>query len=82
MSDRTTFLEFCAKVRNRNNYPSGKPLRIRTLSENEATKLADALLAGTNITYLELEMAKCTKYSAEAMAKYVRSSKCLQRLRF
>jgi hypothetical protein len=76
----STFLEFCAKVRN--NDPSilpeaGRPFKIfHRLSEKEDTELADALLENTNVTYLELG----TKISAEAMAKYVRTSKRLQRI--
>jgi Ran GTPase-activating protein (RanGAP) involved in mRNA processing and transport len=78
-----TFLECCAKVRN--NDPSilpecGKPFEIRHLSEKEVMELADALLVSTNITYLELDTAKFTKSSAEAMAKFVRTSKRLQRI--
>jgi hypothetical protein len=41
-------------------------------------ELADALLENTNVTYLKLETENYTKCSAEAMAKYVRTSKCLQ----
>jgi hypothetical protein len=41
-------------------------------------ELADALLENTSVTYLRLETE--TKSSAEAMAKYLRTSKCLQRL--
>jgi hypothetical protein len=82
----STFLEFCVKVRS--NDPStilpkpGDPLRIRRLSEREHTELADALLENTMVTYLELETAKYTQSSAEAMAKYVRTSKRLQRIRW
>jgi hypothetical protein len=43
-------------------------------------ELADALLENTNVTFLDLETAKYTKSSAEAMAKYVRTSKRLQRI--
>jgi Ran GTPase-activating protein (RanGAP) involved in mRNA processing and transport len=80
----STFLEFCVKVRN--NDPSilpesGKPFKIRCLSEREHVELADALLENSSVTYLELETAKYTKSSAEAMAKYVRTSKRLQRIR-
>jgi hypothetical protein len=83
----STFLEFCVKVRN--NDPSilpsilpkiGMPFKIRSLSEREDVELADALLENSNVTYLELETAKYTKSSAEAMAKYVRTSKRLQRI--
>jgi hypothetical protein len=82
----STFLEFCAKVRN--NDPSimpevGKPFEIRYLRKREYTELADALLENTSVTYLQLDMEKHTKSSAEAMAnKYVRTSKCLQRIRW
>jgi hypothetical protein len=84
MSNRATFLEFCAKVRN--NDPSilpepGQPLRIRRLSQKAGIELADALLENTNVTDLELGTEKCTKSSAEAMAKYMRTSKRLQRIR-
>jgi Ran GTPase-activating protein (RanGAP) involved in mRNA processing and transport len=60
----------------------GEPLQIRHLSEKEDMELADALLENTNITYLELNTANYTKLSAEAMAKYVRTSKRLQRIRW
>jgi Ran GTPase-activating protein (RanGAP) involved in mRNA processing and transport len=82
----STFLEFCAKVRNSD--PSilpelGRPLRIFPhLSEKEDIELADALLENTRVTYLELETEKYTKSSAEAMAKYLRTSKRLQRIRW
>jgi hypothetical protein len=77
------FLEFCDKVRN--NDPSilpepGKPFKIGNLSEKEDMKLADALLENIDITYLELRTAEYTKVSAKAMAKYVRTSKHLQRI--
>jgi Ran GTPase-activating protein (RanGAP) involved in mRNA processing and transport len=80
-----TFLEFCAKVRN--NDPSilpelGKPFRIRRLSEREYMELADALLENNSVTYLQLHAENHTKSSAEAMAKYVRTSKRLQRIRW
>jgi hypothetical protein len=79
----STFLEFCGKVRN--NDPTilpepGKPFEIRNLGDQEDIELADALLKNTSITYLELGTAKYTKRHAEAMAKYVRTSKCLQRI--
>jgi Ran GTPase-activating protein (RanGAP) involved in mRNA processing and transport len=75
------FLEICAKVRN--NDPSlspnrGKPFRFPSLSENEGIKLADALLENKSVTYLELDMDSYTIISAEAMAEYLRASKCLQ----
>jgi hypothetical protein len=78
-----TFLEFCAMVRRDDPSilpDSGEPLRIDPLSENEDMELADALLENTNVTYLELGTEKYTKSSAEAMAKYLRTSKCLQRI--
>jgi Ran GTPase-activating protein (RanGAP) involved in mRNA processing and transport len=79
------FLKFCAQVRN--NDPSilpepGKPLRIRHSSDKEDIELADALLENTNVTYLELEAGLYTKSSPEAMAKYIRTSKRLQRIRW
>jgi hypothetical protein len=78
----STFLESCAKVRK--DDPSilpepGEPLRIGNLSEKEHIEVAGALLENTNVTFLELEAAKYTKSSTEAMAKYVRTSKHLQR---
>jgi Ran GTPase-activating protein (RanGAP) involved in mRNA processing and transport len=84
----STFLEVCAKVRK--DDPSilpepGEPFKIRrNLSEKEGMELADALLENTNVTYLELEAAtnRYTKSSAEAMAKYVRTSKRLQHIRW
>jgi Ran GTPase-activating protein (RanGAP) involved in mRNA processing and transport len=77
------FLEFCGMVRN--NDPSILPapghfLRIRHLTEKEDVELADALLENDGVKYLELGTAKYTKASAEAMAKYVRNSKCLERI--
>jgi hypothetical protein len=79
----STFLEFCANVRK--DDPSflpepGQPLTIRNLSETENIELADALLENTNATYLQLRTAAYTKSSAEAIAKYVRTSKCLKRI--
>jgi Leucine-rich repeat (LRR) protein len=81
----SVFLEFCAKVRT--NDPSilpepGQPFQIRLLSEKEVIELADALLVNASVTYLQLEteMQGYTKKSAEAMAKYVRTSKRLQRI--
>ena len=59
---------------------SGQTLTIRQLRETEGIELADALLENTNVTYLELETENYTKCSAEAMAKYVRTSKHLQRI--
>jgi Ran GTPase-activating protein (RanGAP) involved in mRNA processing and transport len=81
----STFLDFCIKVRN--NDPSilpqpGWPLRIRHISEKECIELADALLENTSVTDLELQILMYTKDSAEAMAKYVRTSKHLQRIRW
>jgi hypothetical protein len=80
----STFLEFCAKVRN--NDPSilsefGKPFNIRHLSEREGLELADALLENTDVTYLKLKTQEYTKSFAEAMAKYVRTSKHVQHIR-
>jgi hypothetical protein len=79
-----TFLDFCVNVRNNN--PSilpelGKPFKIRYTRETEAMELADALLENTSVTYLELEMEEYTNSFAEAMAKYVRTSKHLQHIR-
>jgi hypothetical protein len=77
------FLEFCTKVRNNDLsvLPApGEPLRTRDMSERERLELADALLENTNVTYLKLEMLHYTKCSAEAMAKYIRTSKSLQRI--
>ncbi len=88
----STFLEFCAKVRNSD--PSilpglGEPSRIGQpsnnnlhLSDREHMELADALLGNTNVTYIELETGKYTKVYAEAITKYVRTSKQLQRIRW
>jgi hypothetical protein len=71
------FLEFSVKLRN--NDPSilpelGKPLKIRHMCEREHIDLSDALLENNNVTYLELATTKYTKSSAEAMAKYLRTS--------
>jgi hypothetical protein len=81
----STFLEFCSKVRN--NDPSilpecGKPFKIRPMCEREGMELADALLESISVTFLELVPEKYTKSSAEAMAKYVRTSKYLQHIRW
>jgi Ran GTPase-activating protein (RanGAP) involved in mRNA processing and transport len=81
----STFLEFCAKVRNSD--PStlpepGEPLIILPLSEKEVIELADALLENTNVKSLKLKTDNYTKCSAEAMAKYVRTSKHLQHIRW
>jgi Ran GTPase-activating protein (RanGAP) involved in mRNA processing and transport len=79
----STFLESCAKVRN--NDPSilpepGEPFKIRLLCERAGLELADALLENNSVTYLELDTPKYTKCYAEAMAKYVRTNKRLQRI--
>jgi hypothetical protein len=82
----STFLDFCAKVRNNDLSilpEHGKPFKIcHLLSEKEGTELADALLENNSVTYLQLETKKYTKSSAEAMAKYVRTSKRLQHIRW
>jgi hypothetical protein len=77
----STFLEVLVKLRN--NDPSvlpelGQPFRIRNLSEKEIIELSDILLENNSVTYLELEMNNYAKSWAEAMAKYVRTSKRLQ----
>jgi hypothetical protein len=56
---------------------AGDPLVFGQSSEKEHRELADALLENTTVTYLELQTENYTKYSAEAMAKYVRTSKSL-----
>jgi Ran GTPase-activating protein (RanGAP) involved in mRNA processing and transport len=81
----STFLDFCIKVRN--NDPSilpecGKPFEIRHISEKESIELAEALLENTSVTYLKLNTAKYTKSAADAMAKFVRTSKHLQHIRW
>jgi hypothetical protein len=81
----STFLEFCAKVRK--DDPSilqelGKPFNVRQLSEREDNELSDALLKNNSVTHLEFDTGKYTKSSAEAMAKYVRTSNRLQRIRW
>jgi hypothetical protein len=79
----SNFLEFCVKVRNNDPsiLPEGdEPFNIRDLSEREGLELADALLENNNVTYLELKTKKYTKSSAEAMAKYMRTSKHLQHI--
>jgi hypothetical protein len=83
----SAFLDFCVKVRNNDpsilpEFGDDDPFRIDHLSENEGMELVDALLENTNVTYLELEMEHHTKCSAEAMAKYVRTSKSLQLIRW
>jgi hypothetical protein len=79
----STFLELCVNVRNNDAsiLPElGRPFTIGRLSEREHKELADALLENNSVTYLKLETEKYTKKSAEAMAKYVRTSKRLQRI--
>jgi Ran GTPase-activating protein (RanGAP) involved in mRNA processing and transport len=79
----STFLEFCAKVREDDSSilpKAGKPFSIGRLSEEEDMELADALLENTSVTYLRLEAAIYTKRPAESMAKYMRTSKRLQRI--
>jgi hypothetical protein len=83
----STFLEFCDKVRNNDpsilpEFGEGKPFKIRSLSEGESIELSDALLENTSVRYLEVGTEEHTKSSAEAMAKYVRTSKHLQRVRW
>jgi hypothetical protein len=78
-----TFNDFCVKVRN--NDPSimpevGEPFAIEHLGEKQYVDLADALLENKSVTYLRLETSTYMKDSAEAMAKYIRSSKHLQRI--
>jgi Ran GTPase-activating protein (RanGAP) involved in mRNA processing and transport len=79
----STFLEFCAKVRT--NDPSilpepGQPFKISPLSDEEEIVVAGALLENTTVTYLKLETGRYMTRVAEAMAKYVRTSKHLQRI--
>jgi hypothetical protein len=81
----SSFLEFCAKVRR--NDPSilpepSKPFKIDHMSEREGLELVDALLENTNVKNLGLWSAEYTKSYAGAMAKYVRTSKHLQSLRW
>jgi hypothetical protein len=81
----STFLDFCAKMRK--DDPSilpedGEPCKIRSICEREGIELSDALLENKSVTYLELETATYTKRSAEAMAKYLRTSERLQRIRW
>jgi hypothetical protein len=79
----STFLEFCAQVRNNDSSilpEPGEPFKIFLLRDQEVMELGDALLKNTSITYLKLETVKYTKRHAEAMAKYVRTSNCLQRI--
>jgi hypothetical protein len=79
------FLDFCAKVRRDDPLilpVPGEPIRIGSLSEKEDIELGDALLENKSVTYLQLRTEKYTKCSAEAMAKYVRARKRLQRIRW
>lgn len=73
----------------RNNDPSilpepGEPFKIRhtTLSEKENIEVSDALLENKSVTSLELETVNYATSTAEAMAKYLRTSKSLQRIRW
>jgi Ran GTPase-activating protein (RanGAP) involved in mRNA processing and transport len=84
VSRSSKILEFCAKVRN--NDPTilpepGEPIEIGYLSTKEFMEVANALLENTNFTYLNLRN-KYTNSSARAIAKYVRTSKHLQRIRW
>jgi hypothetical protein len=79
----STFLDFCVNVRQ--DDPSilpepGQPFNIRCMSEREGIELADAFLENTSVTDLELQILTYTTVYAEAMAKYVRTSKYLQRI--
>jgi hypothetical protein len=81
----SAFLELCGKVRNndRSLLPDlGEPFKIRDMREREGMELADALLEDTSITYLELVKGRYTDVYGEAMAKYVRTSQRLQRIRW
>jgi hypothetical protein len=84
VSFSSAFLELCAKVRKNDSSilpEPGKPFRISChLSEKEDMELADALLENTNVTYLQLRTEKSTTSSAEAMSKYIRTSKHLQHI--
>jgi hypothetical protein len=69
----------------RSNDPSvlpepGKPLRIQHSYEREVIELTDALLENKSTMYLQLETGGYTTSSAEAMAKYVRTSKRLHHI--
>jgi hypothetical protein len=50
------------------------------LSKKEHTELADALLENNSVTYLKFDTRNYTKSSAEAIVKYTRTSKRLQRI--
>jgi hypothetical protein len=81
----STILDFCGKMRNNDSYilpEVGRPFKIRLLSEREGIELSDAPLENTSVTYLELETTNYTKSFAAAMAKYVRTSKHLQHIRW
>jgi hypothetical protein len=84
---RPFFLDFLRKIRN--NDPSilpeaGKPFKIPRMCESEGIELAGALLENTSVTYLQLETRNYEKKVAfaEAMAKYVRTSRHLQHIRW
>jgi hypothetical protein len=81
----STLLELCAKVRNDDTYvlpEPGKPFRILHLSEKAGLELGNALRKNTTFTHLELTTCRYTKRYAEALAKYMSTSKCLQRIRW
>jgi hypothetical protein len=87
MIPRVPTMEFRFRRHFRKNDPSvlpepSEPFKIRHLSEKEDIELAGAPPENTSIAYLQLETSKYTKKSAEAMAKYVRISKRLQRIRW
>jgi hypothetical protein len=50
------------------------------MCEREGIELSEVLLENNRVTYLELETRNYTKSSAKAMAKYLRTSKRLQRI--
>jgi hypothetical protein len=50
------------------------------MCEREGIEFAGALLENTSVTYLELDTENDTKSSAEAVAKYVHTTKRLHRI--
>jgi hypothetical protein len=80
----STFLEVCAKVQTNDLSilpEAGKPFWIKPLTEKEHIELADALMENNSVAYLGLKTEKYSKSSAEAMTKYLRTSKRLQHFR-
>jgi hypothetical protein len=78
-----TFLEFAPRCGGRSFYftKTNQPLRIRPLGEKDI-ELASALLKKYQCQVPRIEYGKVYEKLCRAMAKYVRTSKHLQRIRW